>query len=95
VDKFGVGAYGNDFCTQLFKLLILLRQSSKLGCSDKGKVGRVKKENRPFLGGFQPGKTDFREISLGGIKCIKFEIGNALTNPDTAAITRHVQNLRR
>jgi hypothetical protein len=64
MDELGVGADGDDLGIQFFEFIVLLRQSSKLGCSDERKVGRVEEEDGPSLGRLSGGKADLIEIAF-------------------------------
>jgi len=81
-----IGADRNDFGTGFFEGCILLCQSSKFRCSDKGKIGRIEKEDGPLFGSFLRGKADLAEISFGRFECIELEIGNGLADTETAAV---------
>jgi hypothetical protein len=89
VNEFCVRADRNDLRARFFEFLVLLCQSSEFRRSDKGEVRGIKEEDGPLLGCFLSGKREFSEITLGLFKCFEFEIGDTLTNTDTAAVTRH------
>jgi hypothetical protein len=42
MDKLRVRTYRDDLCSDRLEFLMLLCQSSKLGCSDKSKICRIK-----------------------------------------------------
>jgi len=86
VHELGVPAYGNDLGAEFFEFRILLRQSSKFRCSDKGEIGRVKEKDRPFLCSLQAREADLAEIRFCRLKGFEFEIGNIFSNLDTAAM---------
>jgi hypothetical protein len=86
MNELGVGADRNDFGTGLFEGCVLLCQSSKFRCSDKGEICGIEEENGPLFGGLLGGQTDFAEISFGRIECFELEIRNGLAKPEAAAI---------
>jgi hypothetical protein len=86
VNELGIGADGNDFCTGFFEGCVLLCQSSKFRCSDKGEIGRIEEEYGPLFGGFLGGQTDFAKISFGRFECLELEIGDGLADTEAAAI---------
>jgi hypothetical protein len=86
VNELGIGAYRNDFGTGFFEGCVLLCQSSKFSCSDKGKIRGIEEEDGPQLGSFLGGQADLAEISFGRFECFEFEIRDGLANPEAAAI---------
>ncbi len=86
MNKLGIGADCNNFSACLFEGSILLCQSSKFCCSDKGKIRGIKEEDGPLFCGFLASQADFAEISFRRVKCFELEIGNGLANLEAAAI---------
>ncbi len=93
VDEFCVRADCDDLSSRFFEFLVLLCQSSKFRCSHKGEVRGIKEQNSPLLSCFLSGKREFSEITLGLLKSFELEIGNALANTETTAVTRHTHSL--
>ncbi len=58
MDEFGICADSYQFCTKGLKILMLLCQSSKFGCSDKGEIGRIEEQHCPLLICLQFSKAD-------------------------------------
>jgi len=64
MNELGVSAYGDYLCANSLEILVLLCQSSELGCSDKGEVSGIKEEYCPFLVSLEFSQADLSEISL-------------------------------
>jgi hypothetical protein len=89
VDEFCVRADSDYLRIRFFEFLVLLCQSSEFCCSDEGEVRWIKEQDGPFLGCFLSGKGEFSKIPLSRLKCFELEIGNTLTNAETAAVAGH------
>jgi hypothetical protein len=50
VDKNGIGAYGNNFDAEVFKVSIFLRHFFKLRGADESEIRGIEKQNEPFVG---------------------------------------------
>jgi hypothetical protein len=64
MDELGVGAHGDDLRIRFFEFIILLRQSSELGCSHEREIGRVEEEDGPSFRRLSGGKADLIEIAF-------------------------------
>jgi hypothetical protein len=89
MNEFSVSAHGDYLCTDGLEILVLLCQSSELGCSDKGEVSGIKEEYRPFLGRLQLSQTDLSEIPLCRLVCLDLEIRYRVSYLD-AKMVAHV-----
>jgi hypothetical protein len=64
MDELGVGADSDDLDIQFFEFIVLLRQSSKLGCSYEREIGGVEEEDGPAFDCFSVSKADLIEIAF-------------------------------
>ena len=78
VDELGVGAHRDDVAPHLHEPVVLLCQSSELGRSNEGEVGRVEEEDRPALAGDLVGERELPEVVLHGVVGGELEVGDLL-----------------
>jgi len=64
MDELCVRAHRDDLCPYRLEILMLLCQSGKFGCSDKGKVSRIEEKHGPFLVRPQFCQADLSKIAL-------------------------------
>jgi hypothetical protein len=93
VYELGIPAHGDHLDPEIPELIVPLCQSGKLGRSDKGEVGWIVEENRPFLCCFQLLQTDLPEIALDRIEHLKLKIRDFLADAQTATYLRHISSL--
>jgi len=87
--EFRVGAYRNDVGTGFLKLVVQLCQSGELRCSDKGKIRRIKEEDRPSLLLSLCTEAHLSEIALFGFVGLDLKVRDVLTNSHTATMLTH------
>jgi hypothetical protein len=81
MDELRVGADADHFRACFLELCVQLCQSSKLSSSDKGKIGRIKKEYSPFLLVSERLEAYFSKIAFRRLIRLKLKIGNAFPDP--------------
>jgi len=91
VDELRVGTHRNELSPKRREIPLLLCQSSKLGCSDKGKISRIKEEHGPLLARLYFCQADLAEIALRRIIRLDPEIRYRVADLD-AIVLAHLSS---